>query len=331
MIRQLKNWVILHDDVYSYIRFSRTFPIQQIRSGVRHKRLSSVLPLREDCSIFPEVLTIETTNICNAFCIFCPHSKMKRKQTIMTSSLYEKIINEAKQLGVKEIVLSFFGEPFCDRNIINRIKFAKQNGLKVTIYTNAILLDEHTSQEIIDNKLDKIFISLDSYSSEHYKKIRLVGKYDEVVKNVNDLIELKKKNNSLLPIVEIGMIILDKKDKQGIQTFMDQWKHADNVVVRQPHEWINKGTDIKNKLPCYPLWNDFYILCDGRVVPCCMDYDGTYILGDTNRQTLDEIWKTSQQLKQLRKHHLENTTDSLDLCKNCTVLNSSTYPWWYFK
>jgi radical SAM protein with 4Fe4S-binding SPASM domain len=307
------------------------FPIQQIRSNVRNKQLSNILPLQEDCLFFPKTLTIETTNICNAFCTFCPHPRMKRNQTMITTQLYEKIIRESKELGVEEVVLSFFGEPFCDRNLMNRIKFAKENGLKVTLYTNAILLDSDKSKELIDANLDKIFISLDAYSSEHYRKIRLVGKYDEVVDNINNLIEMKETRKSKFPIVEIGMILLDKEDKKGVKTFIKQWKKADNVVIRQPHDWISEGTDIKNQLPCYPLWNDFYILCDGRVVPCCMDYDGTYILGNTNEQTLKEIWETSEKLKMLRKLHLKNTVDSLILCKNCTVINSSTYPWWYFK
>jgi len=331
MKRQLKNWVILHDNICSYIRFSRTFPIQQIRSNVRNKQLSNILPLKEDCLVFPKTLTIETTNICNAFCTFCPHPKMKRNQTMMTTLLYEKIIKESKELGVEEVILSFFGEPFCDRNLMNRIKFAKQNGLKVTLYTNGILLNGDRIKELIDARLDKIFISLDSYSNEHYKKIRLVGKYDEVVNNIDTLIDMKQTRKSKYPIVEIGMILLDKNDKKGIKTFMNKWKRANDVVIRQPHDWISEGTDIKNQLPCYPLWNAFYILCDGRVVPCCMDYDATYVLGDVNNQTIKEIWETSKQLKLLRKHHLEQTSDCFDFCKNCTVINSNTYPWWYFK
>jgi len=331
MKRALKNWVILHDNLCSYIRFSRTFPIQQIRSNVRNKQLSNILPLQEDCLVFPKTLTIETTNICNAFCTFCPHPKMKRNQTMMTTLLYEKIITEAKELGVEEVILSFFGEPFCDRNLMNRIKFAKENGLKVTLYTNGILLDGDRIKDIIDAKLDKIFISLDSYSNEHYRKIRLVGKYDEVVDNINTLIEMKQTRKSKFPIVEIGMILLDKNDKKVIKTFMKKWKRANDVVIRQPHDWISEGTDIKNQLPCYPLWNAFYVLCDGRVVPCCMDYDATYVLGDANNQTLKEIWETYKQLKLLRKHHLEGTSDCFDFCKNCTVINSNTYPWWYFK
>jgi len=331
MKRALKNWVILHDNLCSYIRFSRTFPIQQIRSNVRNKQLSNILPLKEDCLVFPKTLTIETTNICNAFCTFCPHPKMKRNQTMMTTLLYEKIIKESKELGVEEVILSFFGEPFCDRNLMNRIKFAKQNGLKVTLYTNGILLNGDRIKELIDVKLDKIFISLDSYSNEHYKKIRLVGKYDEVVNNIDTLIDMKQTRKSKSPIVEIGMILLDKNDKKGIKDFMNKWKKADDVVIRQPHDWISEGTDIKNQLPCYPLWNAFYVLCDGRVVPCCMDYDATYVLGDANNQTLKEIWETSKQLKLLRKHHLEGTSDCFDFCKNCTVINSNTYPWWYFK
>jgi MoaA/NifB/PqqE/SkfB family radical SAM enzyme len=331
MMRQLRNWVVLHDRVCNYIRFSRKPPIQQIRTAVRMQHLSGITPLHDVCAVFPKTITIETTNICNAFCVFCPHSRMKRKQSIMIPSLFEKIITEAKELGVKDVVLSFFGEPLCDRDLFNRIAFAKKNGLRVTFYTNAILLNEEVAQKIIDSGVDRVCISLDSYSPEHYKKIRLVGKYDEVINGINNLMSLREKRKSLTPAIEIGMLVLDRADKVAIRSFMSQWKHADNIVIRQRHEWVGKGTTIKNKLPCYPLWNDFYVLCDGRVVPCCMDYDGDLVIGDTNKQSLKDIWENSEKLRQIRKCHLENKGETIGLCKTCTVITSNTYPWWYFK
>jgi len=39
----------------------------------------------------------------------------------------------------------------------------------------------------------------------------------------------------------------------------------------------------------YP-WRTMVILHDGRVVPCCLDYDGKLVVGDVNRQTLAEVW-----------------------------------------
>ena len=42
--------------------------------------------------LIPELIYIETTNICNAKCIMCPHVKMKRPQGFMSQQMFKKAI-----------------------------------------------------------------------------------------------------------------------------------------------------------------------------------------------------------------------------------------------
>ena len=36
---------------------------------------------------------------------------------------------------------------------------------------------------------------------------------------------------------------------------------------------------------------------DGRVVPCCRDFDARYVLGDPNHSTLLEVWNGVNMVK----------------------------------
>ena len=67
------------------------------------------------------------------------------------------------------------------------------------------------------------------------------------------------------------------------------------------------------RVPCMSLMRAITILWDGRVVPCCLDYDGKQILGDLNTQSLDEVWKKSLWM---RERHKKLDFD-MDPCQNC--------------
>ena len=55
---------------------------------------------RDRSPIMPEIVQIESTNICNAKCVFCPRDEMERKQGVMSWELFKKIVDECADLGV---------------------------------------------------------------------------------------------------------------------------------------------------------------------------------------------------------------------------------------
>lgn len=65
----------------------------------------------------PFQLTIEPNNICNLRCIMCPYKRMKRKKETMPMNLFKKAIDEAKELGVKDVHLTQYNEPFTDKQL----------------------------------------------------------------------------------------------------------------------------------------------------------------------------------------------------------------------
>ena len=86
-----------------------------------------------------KVVHIESTNLCNFKCSFCPHTKMKRKKGIMDFELYKKIIDEIKDWGIEELNLTGFGEPLLDPLLTEKIKYARKkmpNVLICLLYTS---------------------------------------------------------------------------------------------------------------------------------------------------------------------------------------------------
>ncbi len=122
---------------------------------------------------FPDHVHVETTSICNARCIMCGYSVMRRTKGIMSDGLFDTVISQLIENRVKQVTLQFYGEPLLDKNIFSRIEALKKSKIFVIINTNASLLDQHNGRKLIESGLDRLNISFDSYSRETYNKIRI--------------------------------------------------------------------------------------------------------------------------------------------------------------
>lgn len=88
----------------------------------------------------PKSIFIETTNICNLKCTFCPSQLSTRPRGIMEFDLFKKIIDELKEEKVKHINLWMQGEPFLNPNILRYVDYAEKAGLWTGLITNGTLI-----------------------------------------------------------------------------------------------------------------------------------------------------------------------------------------------
>jgi radical SAM protein with 4Fe4S-binding SPASM domain len=64
------------------------------------------------------------------------------------------------------------------------------------------------------------------------------------------------------------------------------------------------------------MWNSCVVTWDGKVVPCCFDKDAHYTLGDLNKNSFGEIWR-SREYDNFRRSILQSR-EEIEICKNCT-------------
>lgn len=284
----------------------------------------------------PKAISIETINVCNLSCIMCPYTKMTREKTIMSMKLYKKIIDDISRSGIKEILLNFYNEPFLDRNIFERIKYAKQKGLIVSFFSNGTIMNKKEINKILKSSLDKIKFSFDGFSKETYEKIRRGANFEKTIQNIISLITRKKELGLKKPKIWIYLVLMDL-NKDELQDFKKFWKgKADKVVVGTVDERSEDNLSIKslkkffNPYPCPRALDDPTVMADGKMTFCCIDYDGKYIVGDMKKQTFNEIYN-SKKYSSIRNLHLQNKGYKIPICKKCSHLyRSSAFGWWGF-
>ncbi|MDI9215168.1 radical SAM/SPASM domain-containing protein [Clostridium tertium] len=275
---------------------------------------------------------IETTNICNLSCNFCP--KTSRKLGFIGIESFNEIINKIKGY-TNHIYLHLMGEPFLNKNLETFLKIAKEADLKVNITTNGTLINRVKDVIINSKAVRQINISLHSFEANDNDI-----EFNKYINNILDFInestekseticalrlwnidteELKANNNLNSQIINLIQdklnleinLIEELKEKKRL-------KLKDKVYLNMAEKfsWPDANLSlISEDVFCHGLRDQIGILLDGTVVPCCLDSEGKIPLGNIFDKSLEQII-TSERARNIydgfsRRRAVE------DLCKRC--------------
>lgn len=263
---------------------------------------------------YPKVLGLEPTNACTMRCKMCPRQFMKREIGFMDMNLFKSIIDQTK--GLTSIIsLELFGDPLLHPKIHEMTAYMHKKGMISQLSTNPTALTDKAIERILNSKLDILLLSLDGTDEQTYKENRGgAADYDLAVKNIKKFLKLRKGNK---PHVDIRMIDLPNLD---FKLFKKQWagSSVDQISLGPFHTFggsVEGESSIHCNDICFKPWLGVHIMWDGRVVPCCFDYDGEVILGDLKKQSLKEIWNSST-IQDFRKECISGKFTN-PMCAKC--------------
>ena len=298
---------------------------QVLRSQAKPVRRLLLATGRDRAPRMPDIVQIESTNICNAKCVFCPRDEMHRRQGIMTVELFRKIVDECADLGITHIRMHNYGEAFIDRKLVEKVRYAKQKGIReVGMISNGSLITEPVARGMIDAGLDAINISVDASGKEVFESTRIGLKYDKVIANIERLVRLRDESGKRRPKLILSFV--RQNNSADEQAFIEHWGSiADKIHVTDLHNWagtLNKESDVN--FPCYRPWLTFTVLWDGRVSLCCADFDGRTILGNLNTHSIADVWN-AEPYRNARRQHLES--GGPDICRACDLPRKDSPLW----
>ncbi|MBI2834824.1 MAG: radical SAM protein [Acidobacteria bacterium] len=280
---------------------------------------------RDAAPHLPEIVQIESTNICNAKCTFCPRDDMLRRQGVMDMLLYRKIVDECADLGIRHVRVHNYGEPFIDRTLVDKVRYAKQTGIaEVGMISNGSLISDETARGMIEAGLDAINVSVDASGKEVFERTRVGLKYDKVIANIEQLVRIRSELGRRRPKLILSFVRQNNSEEE--RAFIEHWRSiADKIHVTDLHNWagtLNRESNVA--YPCYRPWLTFTVLWDGRVSLCCADFDGKEILGDLRTSGIRQIWN-SEPYRRVRRQHLES--GGPDICRSCDLPKKDSPLW----
>jgi MoaA/NifB/PqqE/SkfB family radical SAM enzyme len=280
---------------------------------------------RDEVARWPEIVQIESTNLCNAKCVFCPRDEMERRQGIMDMALFQKVADECAALGIGHMRMHNYGEAFMDRQLVEKVRYAKLLGIpEVGLISNGSLITEAAARGMVEAGLDAINISVDAAGKDVFERTRLGLNYDKVIANVERLIRIRDEAGKRRPKLILSFVRQNNSAEE--QTFIEHWKaRADKIHITDLHNWagtLNHESDVN--FPCYRPWLTFTVLWDGRVSLCCADFDGHEILGDLRTSTIRDIWN-GPAYRAARQAHLDHGGPAV--CQSCDLPKKDSPLW----
>ena len=270
---------------------------------------------------------IEITNVCNLHCSFCPWGKQGGflPRNFMTEKLFERCISEAATVA-EQVYFHVLGEPTLHSHFELFLKKMEQvscaenggNKLQLNLTTNGTTIDRCGKALLASPAVRQVNFSTHAYAELPFEEAAVH------LKNVLDFCKVaaterpdmyinlrlwnagdessKGWNNYMLE--QVNFFAQDTAGKNGkahepitLEHFCSRHKSFlvdGRIYIPQDSrfEWPPANAAPAEKIikgNCRALDTHCAILCDGRVVACCLDYSGQITLGHIQQNSLAEI------------------------------------------
>lgn len=275
-------------------------------------------------SRFPSHLDIETSSVCNMQCPMCftitKDFKTKIDKEFMSFSLFKKIVDEAVKHKTYSVRISHRGEPFIHPEVIDFIKYAKENGIKeVSSLSNILALSPSLFEQAMKAGLDWLTISFDGLG-DTYEAIRKPAKFKESYEKIKEYKRIKEEAKSYKPVIKIQSIWPAIRDyaEEYIKSFEP---YVDTIASNPLIDYLHKDDPAKieywEDFDCPTPYQRLTILSNGLVPYCHNDEFNTSIVGDIKKETIYNIWNGKKMKKVREAHKRNNGVTELSACKHC--------------
>lgn len=262
---------------------------------------------------------VEITNLCNRNCSFCPGTLRPGQQI----SLEEFHTVAEKLRGVtKYLYYHLMGEPLTHPGLPDMIRCASSLGFHSAITTNGTLLPQR-GDALIAAGVYKVNISVHSFED---------GLEEDYVRYITGCLDFAKKASEAGVLVVLRLWNRDHDGGRNVSTldlihqaFPQPWKVEPRGTRIQNKLYLEHGDrfawpdmaaeDFGENVFCYGLRDHFGILCDGRVVPCCLDREGAISLGNIFQEDIQQILQSPRAQAMVQGFSCRKATE--ELCRKC--------------
>ena len=267
---------------------------------------------------------VEITNRCNLACAFCPGTK--RAPGALTAEQFALLAGKLRD-HTDYLYLHVLGEPLMHPELGDILSCAASFGFHVALTTNGTLLRD-CREVLLTSPVYKLSVSLHSFEA---------NEQDGLSDYLTGCTEVGRALAEKGTLVSFRLWNLDGQSTRGLhgqndailsclrREFPGEWtkntkgfRLAERVYLEygERFDWPDSAArDNGSAGTCHGLRDQIAVLCDGSVVPCCLDHEGDLTLGNLFLQELDDILASPRAVAMLdgfrRRERVEN------LCRRC--------------
>ena len=263
---------------------------------------------------------LEISNICNLSCRFCPGTKRSKKA--LTEEELEVLLPKLRPY-TDYLYFHLMGEPLLHPKLECFLEMAGTHGFKVILTTNGTLLKKQQEMLLRSPALHKINISLHAFEAND-----LAVPFETYLSDCFAFGQTSA--GQKLTVYRLWNQGGENAQNQQIldtmrRYFPDEWvkerlgtRIADRTYLEygDKFDWPDlTAAEGDGKIFCYGLRDQLGVLCDGTVVPCCLDHDGDLALGNLLTQEMEDILSTPR--AKAIFDGFSNRQAAEELCRKC--------------
>ena len=266
---------------------------------------------------------IEITNICNLRCSFCPGTG--REGRFMTAEEF-RVLAEKLRGRVSYLYLHVMGEPLLHPRLEELLSIGAEKGFRICLTTNGTLLGKTADVLLSAPALHKVSISLHSAEGNGVEELAeyLDTAWDFAVRatqaGIICALRLWNIGGAEARNGEILSFLADRLGTDPLelpQPRQGSWKLGERLYLEQAEkfDWPDLEAPETGTRFCLGLREQVAVLCDGTVVPCCLDHEGDVPLGNLLEQNLEDILDSPRARALVRG--FSEGKPSEELCRRC--------------
>jgi len=239
----------------------------------------------------------------------------------MTREEFSAVLQQL-QGHTRYIYYHLMGEPLTHPLLPEFLDMAEKQGFRSVLTTNGTLLDSR-GQALIDARVHKVNISVHSFEqggdAAFCAYLSKVADFAQQASVQGILVSLRLWNKGC----DHG------RNEKILAFFRERWQEdwqpnsrgyriQDKLYLEwgDRFQWPDKNAPLRQDVvTCRGLEDHFGILCDGTVVPCCLDSEGEIALGNIFREDIGQILSSQRAKAMVQGFACRTPTE--ELCHRC--------------
>ena len=266
---------------------------------------------------------VEITNVCNLSCVFCPGTA--REKRFLSPEEFRVMARKLRD-HTRYLYFHVMGEPLLHPQLAELLAIAAEQGFRVCLTTNGTLLPEKAAVLLSSPALHKVSISLHSFEGNNggdmTDYLTAVWKFCTAAAEKGVLCALRLWNEGGAQARNAGILsffsaAVGQKVENQPPDRAGNRRLAPGVYLEsaQKFDWPAPDAAERGVQFCHALRQQMAVLCDGTVVPCCLDGEGRMALGNLLTQELPDILNTPR--ARAIREGFSRRAPSEDLCRRC--------------
>lgn len=227
------------------------------------------VPLRRELfNKYVYTINLELSAYCNRSCSYCPVSIYPRKQELMTSDIFQKVLDNLEFIRYTGgISLNLFNEPLYDDLLEERIRQIKEKLPSAYIYfnSNGDKLSSERIESLWNAGLSRILITIHTASNEEWNDDKKREEFKRFLKKIGKVEYYEKREEQEGRSI---IVTIPYEEKRCIILKCNNWARYGN-----DRGGVLKDLSIRERLePCMNPVREFSIAYDGSIKLCCNIY-----------------------------------------------------------